>query len=500
LPDDADMSVAWWGPDLFNTRGRAATAAWITLLVGVCALGLIDPGSAPFGADESELINYAIKANEAGRLAEHGVLGTRRLHYGPVPVWFYQLALRFTHDLVKISIMRTVLVTLVTVLSLIWLASTLRLHRWFIAALMLSPFLWFYSRQLWDNSFNVPLCALAAASYVDFLNRRRPWTLLLAMACPPVMLLIHPMAAALAAALAAHMLIFQRQALWRYRWQVGFMLIIGAAFIRPLLMDLWILEPSELPHRQGINGWWYALSGPSHFSGVGLSSFFQKPWHDAMGQSMATTFRTAIAISTIAFALCWTGGAVTILRWTLLLRHREQPNLRDHAACLALMTIVAQLVLNGMTKTWGHPQYFNATWIAFAIMAWLSVNRIASIRPAAAHSVIAIYATSLAGIIVVLLIHLNQTAGTRDTHHGPTLNAQLQLAREIARYDSQSKITTDIKFFHNARQAIPTLQRLASPAQHPLKPAILHVEFASDNPANARLKLTPSQMTDHGVQ
>lgn len=499
LLDDARMSVTWWGPDLFHAPQRASLVVWLALIVAVCALR-IDPGNAPFGADESELINYALNANEAGHLAEHGVLGTKGIHYGPVPVWIYQLALHITHDPIKISIMRAILVSIVTALSLLWISFTLRLNHWFIAALMLSPFLWFYSRQLWDNSFNIPLCALATAAYVDFLNRRRSWSLMLAMACPPVMLMIHPMAAAFAAGLAAHMFIFERQSLWRNRWRTGFMIVVGLAFIRPLLMDLWLIESASQTHGPGLDGWWYALTGPIHLSGVGLGRFFTKPWHDAMPMAMSITYRTAIAISTIAFALGWTGLAAAVVRWVALQRHREQPNLRDHAACLAVMIIIAQLVLNGITKTWGLPQYFNATWIAFALLAWLALNRIAILRPNAAHTVTAVYATSLAVIVIILNIHLRTTAGTRDIHHGPTLATQLQLAREIARYDPKSQVVTDLKFFHNARHAMPILLRLIPHAQRPLAPAILKVEYATESPSNARLKLSPSQINNHGVQ
>lgn len=468
---------------------RRMLIVWIALLVFAWALRLVNPGNVPFGADESQLIEMALDANEQGRLAGHGVLGSSGATYGPLPVWIYQLMLVFTHDPVKMGVMRSVMVTALTLASLIWLALTLRLSRWLIAAFMLSPFLWFYSRQLWDNSFNVPLCALATAAYVDFLNRRRAWALLLAIACCPLMLMVHPMAAAFVAALGMHMLIFQRQALWLNRWRVAAVVILGLVLLHRQIYELWVRPPVTPEHRQGLDGFWFAFSGPGHFSGVGLDSFFNDDWLAAMGARMSMIWRTAVMLSMLAFAICWTGMALAAVRWINLRRLREQPSLRDHAALLGLCVVVAQLLLNGLTKTWGHPQYFNATWIAFALLAWLTVNWLIAMQPVVAHGMTAVWAASLAVIVIVLHLHLQTTAGTRDTHHGPTLAAQIAVARQIAAYDANSKLSTNLAFFHNARLALPTLVRLQPRPAQPLPAATLQVQFARDDPGNARLRL-----------
>ena len=93
--------------------------------------------------------------------------------------------------------LRAVLMTLVVALALLWLARTLGLWPWFIPALLCSPYLWFYARAIWDNSFNIPLCALSFASAVSFLARGRPWTLVLSLACCVAMVLTHLMVARL---------------------------------------------------------------------------------------------------------------------------------------------------------------------------------------------------------------------------------------------------------------------------------------------------------------
>ncbi|NIW66339.1 MAG: hypothetical protein GWN06_21120, partial [Gemmatimonadetes bacterium] len=79
----------------------------------------------------------------------------------PAPTWFYQLALAFTSDLRWVALAKTMLLSGLTGLAVFLLARRVAgLAPALGAFAFLSPYLWFYSRDLWDNSFAVPFSAM----------------------------------------------------------------------------------------------------------------------------------------------------------------------------------------------------------------------------------------------------------------------------------------------------------------------------------------------------
>ena len=48
----------------------------------------------------------------------------------------------------------------------------MKISAWLAVLVMLSPWMWYYSRQLWDNSFCIPLSAMTIAAYADYLATR----------------------------------------------------------------------------------------------------------------------------------------------------------------------------------------------------------------------------------------------------------------------------------------------------------------------------------------
>jgi len=164
----------------------------------LCLLPAVHPGDIQWVGDEPMLIASALRANRQHVAVTHGLTGTAGAAYGPFPTWVYQAYLLVSSDLVLLVAVRAVLTTAVIALALLWLCRTLDLWPWFVPPLLCSPYLWFYARAIWDNTFNLPLSALAFASAVSFLARGRAWTLLLSLACCLAMMLTHLMAVAFA--------------------------------------------------------------------------------------------------------------------------------------------------------------------------------------------------------------------------------------------------------------------------------------------------------------
>src|SRR5205814_6967687 len=162
---------------------RLSHLAFAAAMVVVCLLPAVWPGDAPWTNDEPHLLAAALDANAAHRPAAMGLYGSYGVPYGPLPTQIYQVLLLVTRDPVLLVAIRGVLTMSATGLALLWLSRTLRLPRWFIPAVLLSPFLWLYSRILWDNTFAIPVGALALAAYASFLATGRGRSLLLAVGC-----------------------------------------------------------------------------------------------------------------------------------------------------------------------------------------------------------------------------------------------------------------------------------------------------------------------------
>src|SRR5690349_16641222 len=181
-------------------RSRRAPVACIAVL---CLLPALHPGDIQWVGDEPMLIAGALRANGHHAAATHGLTGTAGATYGPFPTWLYQAYLAVSSNLVALVALRAMVMTGVLALSLLWLCS---------------PYLWFYARAIWDNTFNLPLCALAFASGVSFLARGRSWTLFLALGSCVAMVLTHLMALAFVVPVSLFLLARGRNQLRRLWW------------------------------------------------------------------------------------------------------------------------------------------------------------------------------------------------------------------------------------------------------------------------------------------
>src|SRR5690606_17924468 len=146
--------------------------------------------------------------------ATHGLQGTRGI-YGPAATWFYQLALRLGGgDLAFVCLLKTSICGILLWIASAWLLSLRRppLSPVILLAAFLSPYLWIYGRDLWDNSFVIPLSALAIASYARFLeaedDTQRQRLLALSFVFLSLGALIHLMMVPVIAALGVHLIVF----------------------------------------------------------------------------------------------------------------------------------------------------------------------------------------------------------------------------------------------------------------------------------------------------
>jgi hypothetical protein len=457
-------------PATSSTPGRPAPAGrarvnrlpWIAVGLAFAALpAVLFPGDAPFVNDEPTLILLALKANAAHTLAASGLAGTRGVPYGPFSVWIYQALLCLTHDPIKLVMVHAVALAFGTLLALHLISRDARLWPAFAVVIALSPHLWFQARQLWDNPFNIPVCALALAAYVCFLANRSPLALALAISGMAIAPLIHLMALAFVVPVALHMLVFERRALWRNAPLLLPVPIVLYAlswrYLRALFTSLHGSAEAVASSSSGARAFAFPLLGGRVLSAMG---FFDH-W------TSSAWVKSARVVSGIAFPLVWAGAAVACARVVSVIRGRRAAEVQDHLAGLALSIVIAQCLLDGLMKLTSYTHYFNATWIAYAVLAWLVVDSLVRARSRWLRRLAWLAPLHGSALLVVNVASVAVTHTSPGSQYGVNLANQVEVAREIARYPANTPVTSDLFPYQPYMQALTAMRMLVGGSQPP---------------------------------
>ena len=444
-------------------RGSLAVLLAIFLLVVLSAM--IWPGDVLWINDEPRLIAAAWHANQSHTLSVGGLYGNFGIRYGPAATQIYQALLLLTHDPETLAMLRSFLSAGVTVLSLLWLARTLRLSPWLAAALCLAPQVWQFQRVLWDASFAIPMGALAMAACASFFERRRPRDLLLALGATLLLPFIHPQDLPLFAAIGGALAWKGRREL-RLHWKPA-LLVLGAVLA---LNGIYIVEALwGLAHRLGgavaagyptAESHWRTALAP--FLGGNLLSDYK--FTGAVTAPESSNSLTSIAgwVSRLIYPLAWAGIA-------LAARNAITPRLsptgdssaetRTSVERILLTALTLQAVLFGVMRIPPEPQYFFGSFVVQALLPWLALD---AMRPRLAGRLLSV---AYAGAVCFVTLH-----GMMSIHrHGYgtqppwiTLGNQVKVARELNRYSDAAAIT-DAPMYQAYPQALRALRLLLPP-------------------------------------
>lgn len=433
-----------------QSRRRSSTGILIALLVLLGAIRVLFPGDIAFINDEPTLISNALDANEGGTAVSSGLMGTRGATYGPVPTWYYQLSLSVTSDLRWVATARIIFITALSALALVLLSRNLAgLVPVLGAFAFLSPYLWFYSRDLWDNSFAIPFSAMLLGAYVQFCSDGRLRSLAGAGLFGTLCFMTHFMTMPLVVAIGIHFVATQwRTALRSPRFAVGVLVIL--AFLLML----------SFPYLSGVSGGplasfrllpslrsiAFSLNGMRLFSLLGFE-YVIGSWGIG-GLGLIAQF-----ISLFSYGV----GAYGVVLCIREVRGGEDVLQKQVASVLLLALACFVLVANGKLLR-EHPHYYNGVWIVFFCFWWMGMSRL--IRQAWARRVflgqVAVMACFLVG--VASWIHLNR--GTQTLHYGPTLANQMAVARELDRLGIDDAPPSTARHPRAFPHAIRVLRRL----------------------------------------
>jgi hypothetical protein len=408
-------------PHLADPR-RPDIRRLVVFLVLLGCLRLAFPGDISFIADEPLIIDRALDANDAGTLVSAGLQGTRGARYGPAPTWFYQMALSMTSDLRWVAVARIALVTALTGLAIVILARTLEgLSPVLGAFAFLSPYLWFYSRDLWDNSFAIPLSALLFATYAAYHGTGRmswlAWTAFFGL----LSFLTHFMTAPLIGAVALHFLLTRwRTLVESRRFALGFAVILATCIVItvPYLVQvsggaLTGLRLSPSPRSLA-----FSLNGFRALSLVGFD-YVIGPW------SLGGVGPVARFVTLFSYG----AGAYGFLLCLRAARSGETTSLGREVARVLLMALALFMLIANGKRLDEHPHYYNGIWIVFFCFWWIGMTRLLDHRWA--RRALCGQAAVMACFLIGLAWWLHVNEGTRSLHYGPTLEAQMAVAREL---------------------------------------------------------------------
>jgi hypothetical protein len=473
------------------TPSRRSALTVVVTCAAAGALALIWPGDAPWINDEPRFVHDAIVSIQTGHLATESLPGHLGVTYGPMAIWFYASLLRFIHDLAHLVVARVVICHACTTVGLAWIASqSRRLHPILAPVAILSPYSWFYSRLLWDNTLLIPLSAITAAAYVAFSVEPRVWKLWVAVLGSTSMTLIHLMCAPLLIAMAGHFAMFHRR--WTVRhWRA--LVILGAAAViitSPYLVQLWkdaacehraaylttsVPAPPSARGVYGPGGWLFPLLGGRVFSGWGIDYFFGERWWSSADwpRALGQLVRCAGLLSASAIALVWIGAALTVSR----LRRATRPyDANFHLDFIALASILVYWLLCGIAEIKEHPHYYSGLWIAYFYLLWSALSAplqrptIARIAQRFAAAGACLYGASLAVLTTFLVVSLHHSGGNRYIHYGSTLHNQIDIARALSRYAADSPLRVDVRNYLLFPHALAELRDLYGPPTTPEAP------------------------------
>jgi hypothetical protein len=442
------------------------------LIAVALILSLLFPGDLPLLNDQIRLIEVALNCNAAGRLADMGLGGSHNFSYGPLPTQFYQLLLLFTHDLPTIVQIRAIFCLVVTAASLWVIANTLNLRCWFAGFVVCTPWVWFHQRDLWDNSFLIPLscAALAAlARWVAGPSRFNSLALAVATAALP---LIHLTGLAMTAAIGMTLLARPKQLRQHLSW-----IVLGIAIACSSSVSYITFTARQTVDRLALRvaGYDSAPADPQQAREYRLGARLQRvrsalhivrcgvmltgPLEVAGLDSHTRADRWARRLGWVSLIIHgWIAVGVACAGVTLVTRSPTINPCRRVLALAALTAIVSLAVMMATVQSKPFIHYFHGVMAAVAFLAWLGVEQLGKLK----WSGVVLTATpAAAGVActVLALVSIHQSQGGRGLF-GPLIGNLQEVARMLhGRNDSLGY--TDHPQIAAAPSALRLVRRLA---------------------------------------
>ena len=470
---------------------------FVLLIIGFIVT-LLFPGDAVWINDEPLLIGKAYASNAAGQWCSSGLKGTVGMTYGPVAIWLYQLIMLFTQKTVLMVFFKTLITLTVLLYACIKISRYTKINFAYAGILlMVSPYLYFYNRILWDNVLLIPLIALSFAYFLEFFERKNwiAWFagVFIAFLC----LYLHPMSLPWLIGVIAVSLICN----WKFFLQkYNRSLLFTCSFALPGIPYLYkIATQFSFSSSSNININQVFISVIT----VGKNLTFYGYFDYFLPEYLKTYPKLALFIrvfSVTQLILIWIMFIVAIFLFI-----REYNNKKSLNTCnVALLYCFAVLFLHSLMtlvlRRSPHPHYNNAITFICLFITWRSIDYLVK-RRLLKYIIYSFFLFSLGMMIILIsLIHTNE--GTRGIHYGATINNQWKviggIADDLAYYKEVSLNCKEISNYRLFPQALSVMVELHRSSNKPILPrkqerAIIKVIYPRASPSGKISILSRSQ-------
>jgi hypothetical protein len=472
----------------------------VALVAIVIAIGL-RPGDSPWYFDMSRNFDLALQFNATPSHplgislpftpAQYGLRGTHGIRYGPLPIWIDQVFLFFTRNLIVMTAIRAIAVGGLMALGLLWLTRLLKVSPWLAVVTMFSPWIWYYSRQLWDNSLCIPLSVLLFASYGQFLQSKRAWALCAAVVCAALTCLTHLMVLPFLFVLTVHLLFFETRWVLKFKWPLLATTLLMFATSEPYLRYTVTFHGSHVPDfAPWWHGWVFSLLGAQHITGKNVGYFLEESSANIKPALVRHAFAIARVITYIGIFACWAGMFIAIPPARRALRRPRDAGTVDALCLIALAAFLFQTLFDGLEHVSLYPHYYNTTWIIYVVFAWLAFDALPrwfGPRSITARMTIPVYAASLLFVEVIVAWQIARNGGSKGDNYGAVLSNQIEVVKEIGRFSDASPIDVQVQYWQTRPDTLRVLRQLVAPPTPDGPVRRLIVRFRDAFPGDARI-------------
>jgi hypothetical protein len=401
------------------------------------------PGDNHWGdLDQALYINLALQANETGTLSSCWRQGNADLSYHPFPIWIYQFFLFLTHDLILLSLAKSLVTLSLCLVGLYYLAGVLKYPRWVILLVFFLPYNYFYSPEFTDDSWLIPLSLLAFSAYARFFQKQTTTAFAGTVFLLVLSVYSHPRGAILFLSVAIALVASDRR---RLREKAAGWCILLLAFCL-------VFVPYLVHHGVGLMPG--DSQGPAasigdsvpRFLSVFMSGglFFSYDLfqlllpYEAMGQPLTGIAKTLIGLTMIAYLLIISGIAITAAD---LMRKRGNGSALDpgdRIGGLALLSLFVFSIAIAFLDLFHPVEYYSVVWFCLFFFLWRAITVFH--RRRCLRLIPGLYIISMA-VSWFCLWYLAHFAGI-----GLTLSDAVEGARKISQYSPESRIIQNVRF------------------------------------------------------
>jgi hypothetical protein len=378
-----------------------------------------------FISDEPVFLGLAFAANQSGRLSDQGLVGSFGVVYSPVAVWFYQLLLAVTSDMIALATLKIAIVSTALAFAMWKTCTVTKLSPWPLFLIAASPFVALYQRMLWDNVLLIPLSAGMVAATASFLATPTVWRLWIFGGLCAFAFHVHILAVVPIAACGVAILVFHAGWFRSHVRAVALSAVAAVAVISPFLYAIALEQgPTARPRpsmTRALLGVWHGCLFWSH---EGFETFLQSFYRDSallhalqIGTGGVATVAAGAAF--VAFVLGATRRRVPLAAWPL----------KDRLALLATLMVLAGAALFVGLRLEPYWHYANSGWFGSFYLIWWGFDRARDRWWAKA--LLAGQAIAVGAMTALLAMHIHTHHGDRSLQYGATLGNQMEVARQI---------------------------------------------------------------------